>query len=265
VSALRDLANRFPRLKAAAKAVLAPLRGGSVSSHYVELADAEAEGEAARLRGAWQDESIPGRQRELVDRQLAAFRRGEAIDNFDVMVQSLRDLGCVAGPMSILEIGCSSGYYSEIITPVEPGFAYAGCDYSPAFIKMARRHYPTLPFDVEDATRLSYANSSFDVVVSGCCLLHIPEYSAGVSETARVAKTHAIFHRTPVVVGQPEKVYRKHAYGIETVEIHFNEPAFLDLLAVNGLELIATHTLSETVSAGIGSAVRTYVCRKVPV
>ena len=37
---------------------------------------------------------------------------------------------------------------------------------------------------------------------------------------------------------------------------------FMQLLADTGLELLATHTLDETVSHGVGSATRTYVCRK---
>lgn len=102
-----------------------------------------------------------------------------------------------------------------------------------------------MDFTVEDATALQYTDRSFDIVVSGCCLLHIPDYAKGVTETARVARRYAIFHRTPVVWGQPEQWYRKQAYGVETVEIHFNEPEFLILLDKSGFELIATYTLSE--------------------
>ena len=49
------------------------------------------------------------------------------------------------------------------------------------------------------------------------------------------------------------------------MEIHFNEPDFLDLLAKQGLELIATYTLSEESADAyrtLGHASRTYVCRK---
>jgi hypothetical protein len=103
--------------------------------------------------------------------------------------------------------------------------------------------------------------------VSGCCLLHIPEYAATVAEIARVARRYAAFHRTPVVWGQPEQWYRKQAYRVETMEIHFNEPEFLSLLERNGLELLATHTLrlleeSTTADRNARHAIRTYVCRK---
>jgi SAM-dependent methyltransferase len=263
---LRRQLNRFPRLKALLKRVfrvISPAAG--VSTDYVEMEISEAGGESARLRDAWQADDLPQRQRKLVDAQLAAFRRGTPVAVFDVIVQALRQLVPKDKRMSLLEVGCSSGYYAEVLEIAGLNVNYAGCDYSEAFIAMARQKYPALGFEVEDATALRYEENTFDVVISGCCLLHIPEYELAVAETARVAREYAIFHRTPVVVGQANKYYRKRAYGVETVEIHFNEPQFLALLAANGLQVIETHTLAETIDAGVGSASRTYVCRKIAV
>lgn len=260
---LRVLINRFPRMKILLKRgfqLVMPGRG--VSTHYVEMGGDELGRESVRLRMAWKDDDLPVRQRELVDRQLAEYRRGMTIDVFDVMVKSLLGLRSSPGKMTVLEVGCASGYYSEVFEIASLDVGYTGCDYSDAFVAMARQQYPRLQFDVQDATTLKYADNAFDIVISGCCLLHIPEYQAAVAETSRVASRYAIFHRTPVVLGQPNKYYRKRAYGVETVEIHFNEPQFLQLLADNGLELLATHTLDENVSHGMGSATRTYVCRK---
>lgn len=263
-ASLRSLLSRFPRLRALLKRMRNRLSGpGGVSSHYVALKNDEAAGEAARLRDAWQSDALPRRQRELVDGQLAAYRRGEPIEVFDVMSKALRALPTDVRGLSVLEVGCSSGFYSEVLEVACLEVRYAGCDYSDAFIALARQTYPALRFDVEDATALHYGNGAFDVVISGCCLLHIPEYETAVAETARVAGRYAIFHRTPMVLGQPNQYYRKQAYGVETVEIHFNEPQFLALLAACGLELIATYTLDETVHGGVGTANRTYVCRKI--
>lgn len=265
-ASLRSLLSRFPRLRALLKRMRNRLsRPGGVSSHYVPLKNDEAAGEAARLRDAWQSDALPRRQRELVDGQLAAYRRGEHIDVFDVISKALRRLPSDVRGLSVLEVGCSSGFYSEVFDIAGLGVRYAGCDYSDAFIALARQTYPSLRFDVENATALNYEDNAFDVVISGCCLLHIPEYTKGVAETARVARRYAIFHRTPVVWGQPEQWYRKQAYGVETVEIHFNEPEFLTLLDDNGFELIATYTLSEEsidIKRTKGNASRTYVCRK---
>lgn len=260
---LRVLLNHFPRLKRLLKRALRfAMPGRGVSTHYVEMVGNEVDSESARLRTAWKNDDLPARQRELVDRQLAEYRHGAANDVFDVMVKSLRGVRSGAEKMRVLEVGCSSGYYSEVFEIAGLDVDYTGCDYSDAFIAMARQSYPALLFDVQDATMLKYADNAYDVVVSGCCLLHIPEYQTAVAETARVAGHYAIFQRTPVVLGQPNKYYRKQAYGVETVEIHFNEPQFLQLLADSGLELLRTYTLNETVSHGVGSATRTYVCRK---
>lgn len=261
---LLALLRRSPGLKAMLKRIRDGIMpSASVSSHYVEMAGATANTESARLRGAWKDDELPQRQRELVDRQLADYRCGAAIDVFEVMVQALQVLPQGEGKTSVLEVGCSSGFYSEVFHIAGLGVDYTGADYSDAFIALARQKYPALQFDVEDATALSYADDSFDVVISGCCLLHIPEYEAAVAETTRVARRYAIFHRTPVVLNQPNRYFRKLAYGVETVEIHFNEPQFLALLHNHGLVLQQTWTLSEEAADAPTSAVRTYLCRVV--
>ncbi len=266
-AAIVSVLNRLPRLKYVLRAMRDSLSPhASVSSRYVSLQGEQADAEGQRLRNAWRDDALPVRQRELVDQQLAQYRAGTSIDVFDVFADSIRSLPELIPGMTLLEVGCSSGFYSEVIKISELPVDYSGCDYSDAFIQLARRCYPSIGFSVEDATALSYADQSYDIVVSGCCLLHIPEYAKAVEETVRVARQYAIFHRTPVVWGQPEQWYRKQAYGIETVEIHFNESEFLDLLARNGLELINTYSVSEEprYAAGTpGRATRTYVCKKV--
>ncbi len=236
-----------------------------VSSHYSNLQESVALAEGRRLCKAWQDNVLPQRQRVLVEHQLREYRSGVRVDVFDVFVSSLLGLPETVSDMSLLEIGCSSGYYSEVVRIAGLPVKYSGCDYSEAFISLAREKHPSVDFAVADATSLDYPDSSFDIVVSGCCLLHIVDYVRAIEETARVAGRYAVFHRTPVVWGQPEQWYRKQAYGIETVEIHFNESEFLATLQRNGLGLLATYTLSEEdLGAGRarGKATRTYVCRK---
>ena len=264
--AINFVLNHFPAMKRVLRGVRNRLlNGAGVSSNYVLLQSDEANAEGRRLRNSWQDEAMPKRQRELVDQQLRQYRSGARVDVFDVFVGSVRALPDLALGASLLEIGCSSGFYSEVMEIAELPVKYSGCDYSDAFIRLAREKYPDVDFSVADTTALHYSDQSFDIVVSGCCLLHIPGYAKGIEETARVARLYAIFHRTPVVWGQPEQWYRKQAYGVETVEIHFNEPEFLALLDKSGLELIATYTLNEEsadATRSQGHASRTYVCSK---
>lgn len=260
------LLNRFP----AAKAYLSVLRhrlvgSTSVSSHYVEIAEAERDSESRRLASSWKEENLPGRQRTLVENQLKDYRGGKPIDVFDVLIEALNAAEDLPTNATLLEIGCSSGYYSEVLKIAGKNLSYEGCDYSESFIALARSLYPGVRFAVEDATHLNYPDRRFDVVVSGCCLLHIPEYGAAIAEAARIAKNYVIFHRTPIVYGQPTRYFRKQAYGVETVEIHFAEDELIALFEKNGLALEHTITLYETrdtTDHSVGNAGRTYLCRK---
>jgi len=267
MSGIRAVLDRFPGLKRQLRELRDKLiPATSVSSHYVEIGTEAREGEALRLADSWKAADLPTRQRALVERQLKDYRNGTAVDVFDVFVAALREVDIPeAGDGRLLEIGCSSGYYSEVLEARGIALRYCGCDYSEAFIEMARQFYPHLSFDVEDATRLSYADEAFNIVVSGCCLLHIPDYRTAIAESARVAKDYVLFHRTPVVYGEPTKYFRKQAYGVETVEIHFSETELFDLFRANGLELKATFTLNNNPDPrdpGKGNANRTYLCRK---
>ena len=262
----RKLLDSFPSLKRLLRRIRDRFfPSSSVSSSYVPIESGHIDSEAYRLKDSWQSTGMPVRQRELVNRQLENYQQGKAVDVFDVIVAALQNLKGKDGGKSLLEVGCSSGYYSEVLKIRNLPFSYTGCDYSEAFIALGRQYYPDVPFFVQDATALDFAESAFDVVVSGCCLLHIPDFEKAIAETARVARQYAIFHRTPVVTGVPHQYYRKQAYGIETVEIHFNEDELVNLFSRYGLKLIDTLTLSEEPFASDSDAMRydrTYICKK---
>ena len=263
---LRVLLKPFPGAKRMLRRVYDLLFAKhSVSSHYVSISKADVNHESARLRSSWQADTLPVRQRALVDKQLADYQQGKPIDVFDVLVEALRSISLGERPHSVLEVGCSSGYYSEVLKIKELPYSYTGCDYSPAFIELGKLLYPGTPFYVQDATALGFEDNAYDIVVSGCCLLHIPEYERAIAEAARVAREYAIFHRTPVVTGLPHQYFRKQAYGIETVEIHFNEEQLLSLFDQYGLVIVNTFTLSRESDPDVPGAWRlnrTYLCRK---
>ncbi|MBI5922467.1 MAG: class I SAM-dependent methyltransferase [Betaproteobacteria bacterium] len=265
-SNLRAFLSRHPKIKQVARRVYARLfPDRSVSTSYESIQHEHVVEQTQRLRASWQSELIPARQRKLVDRQLEAYRTGKPIDVFDVLVAALSSLSTDNGPRTLLEVGCSSGFYSEVLNIKNLPYTYSGCDYSLALIDLGKRRYPNIPLSVQDATVLHFENASFDVVVSGGCLLHIPEFEKAIAETARVARESAIFHRTPVVNGLPTQYFRKQAYGVETMEIHFNEEELLALFSKYDLELIAVHTLTQDRDAKVPDAWRfnrTYVCRK---
>jgi 2-polyprenyl-3-methyl-5-hydroxy-6-metoxy-1,4-benzoquinol methylase len=259
----RRLLKRYPRLQDAAKLVMSYVDPRfSVSSQYVLLAESKVSVEAERLAKSWTATSIPARQRQLVDSQLQDFAAGKSIEAFDAFVDLLRPHAQEGQSQSLLEIGCSSGYYSDVLRLRGLPFVYNGCDYSSAFIEMARSLYPGLNFRVEDATQLTYPDASFDTVVSGCCLLHIPNYEIAIAETARVARNLVLFHRTPLVIGRPTEVFTKVAYGVETIEIHLSQTLFYQLLADRGLKVVQTATLTTEQTPRGPSEVVSVLCRK---
>src|SRR5262249_27761543 len=145
-------------------------------------------------------------------------------DVFLRLVERIADIDA----KTLLEVGCSSGYYADVLHARHPRTRYAGCDFAPEFVALARRRLAGLDFRVEDATKLGYADASWDVVVSGGCILHISDYPAAIREAARVARSWVLFHRTPVLHVTPTRHYRKLAYGVPCIEIHFNETELLE-------------------------------------
>lgn len=262
LESLRAAANRHPWLKSALKTLVGPLRKTD-SSDYAELSVDARDGALRDLKNAWQAPDLPARQRVGVDRELAAYRAGAPIRTVDSLVQMVASLRSTHGRLSLLEVGCSSGYYSEALAIKGVDVEYAGCDYSEGFVELARRYYPTLDFRVEDATALRYPDASYDVVLSGCCLLHIPEYESAIREAARVARRHVIFHRTPVLHQTPTTYFTKRAYGVKTVEIHFNEHELVSLFARHGLCVVGVETLDTAWRRGDAYATKSYLCRRI--
>lgn len=233
----------------------------AVSSGYERIARDDLGRVTAELDGAWRDPGIPEAQLQIVDEELARLGRGERVPVYDVFLDLLARIPGI-GSKSLLEVGCASGYYATVLQS-RWNTTYAGCDFSSAFVDLARRRTPGLDFQVQDATRLSYAPKSFDVVVSGCCILHILDYAAAIRESARVAREYVLFHRTPVLHVSETTYYRKRAYGVECIEVHFNETELFRLFAESGLRVqdVRAVGIGAVTPAGDALVVKSYLCR----
>jgi SAM-dependent methyltransferase len=142
--------------------------------------------------------------------------------------------------MSLLEIGCASGYYYEVLEYLlNMRISYTGADYSEHLIAMAKDYYPAATFTVADGAALPYTDTSFDVAVSSGVLLHVLNYQEHIRETVRVARRFVAVHRTPVCRTRETQYLKKFAYGVETVELLFNEQEILDVFLSQGLELVS--------------------------
>jgi SAM-dependent methyltransferase len=251
-------------LKQHAAAIRLAAPQAPVSTEYRIVPEAAISGVSHALRDAWKSPDIPVKQRAVADPQLRAYRAGSPMPAFDAIVDILVSNITDLSGLRLLEIGCSSGYYSEVFAIKKLGLLYEGCDYGPAFIDLARKLYPATPFEVQEATKLDYVDASFDIVVSGCCILHIPHYERAISEAARVARQWVVFHRTPVLHLHDSVVYTKLAYGTKTIEIHFNEQSLLRLFTAHNLRVVDanTHAIDWDLDKKDALAMKTYLCEK---
>jgi predicted SAM-dependent methyltransferase len=103
---------------------------------------------------------------------------------------------------------------------------------------MAKDYYPAAAFYAADGEDLPFRNKQFFVAISSCILLHIPNYREHIRETVRVAKRYVVAHRTPICRKRTTQYLKKFAYGVETVELIFNEKEIVSEFVSNGLKLL---------------------------
>lgn len=186
--------------------------------------------------GGWLAARTVARQERAYRGLIAAMKRGEPRLDLKVAAEAVAATG-MANP-KLLEVGCGSGYYSEVLaTLLAGGVRYTGVDYSSAMIARARARAPSTAFEVADATRLPYADGAFDIVFNGVSLMHIIDYQAAIREAARVAAGYCIFHTVPVFHDYRTTFLRKYAYGAPVVEVIFSKQELMQLCRDAGLRL----------------------------
>jgi SAM-dependent methyltransferase len=206
------------------------------SSDYRVLSSQEEARGITASSGGWLAARTVMRQERAYRGLIAAMQRGEPRLDFTVAAEAIAATG-IANPR-LLEVGCGSGYYSEVFaTLLTGGVRYTGIDYSDAMIARARAHYPSASFEVADATRLPHADGAFDIVFNGVSLMHIVDYQAAIREAARVASRYCIFHTVPVFAEYPTTFLSKYAYGAPVIEVVFNKPELMSICAAAGLRL----------------------------
>jgi 2-polyprenyl-6-hydroxyphenyl methylase/3-demethylubiquinone-9 3-methyltransferase len=96
-------------------------------------------------------------------------------------------------PARILDVGCGAGFLSNAL--VQHGHDVTGMDASQASLAVAARHDTTgsVRYAQGDATRLDFADGSFDVVCAMDFLEHVEDPGAVITEAARVLAPDGLF------------------------------------------------------------------------
>lgn len=206
------------------------------STDYEVLSGADEARAAAQSSGGWLAARTVVRQDRAYQGLLAEMKNGDPRLDFRVAAEAVIATG-IPTPR-LLEVGCGSGYYSEVFADLVPGgVRYTGIDYSETMIARARSGYPAAAFEVADATRLSYPDNAFDIVFNGVSLMHIVDYRAAILEAARVAGRYCILHTVPVFDRHQTTYLRKFAYGAPVVEVVFDKNELMSHCRDAGLRL----------------------------
>jgi len=96
--------------------------------------------------------------------------------------------------MSLIDIGCAAGGFSQILTSIEPTIDYTGIDLSEELISIAKKQYPDHRFEVIDASKkLDYPNQSFDLAQAWGVTVHESDYKELINKAWKITKKVLIF------------------------------------------------------------------------
>jgi len=191
------------------------------------------------LSKSYADPAIAPQQRQLVDQQLEAMRNGSPPEHFEVVGRILLQFREQTGSIKLLDAGCGSAYYSEIVNFFVPGWVqYVGVDYNPGMLDMAQQYYPVLPLARMDLRNLAMRDGAFDLVMSGAVIVHIKEWKAAVRELARVTRRWLLLHRTWLYTRNPTSVTVERHYDRDVYIVRINEGELLTLMTNLKMDLV---------------------------
>jgi ubiquinone/menaquinone biosynthesis C-methylase UbiE len=197
---------------------------------------------------SYADPAIADQQRKLVNQQLEAMKKGNPPEHFEVVGRFLSHLRTQTNLNSItlLDAGCGSGYYSEIVDYFVPGWAeYVGADFNPGMLDLARFYYPKLALMRMDVRNLGFQDRSFEMVMSGAVAVHIKEWKTALKELARVTRRWLLLHRTLVTTKRPTSVSIERHYQKDVYRVRINEVEMVSLMTSQEMSLVTESDAGE--------------------
>jgi SAM-dependent methyltransferase len=98
----------------------------------------------------------------------------------------LLDAAGITEGSRVLDVATGAGYVAAAAT--QRGARVTGIDFSDAQVRMARDRYPAIVFQQADAEALPFEPGTFDAVLNGFGMCHLPNPDAALREAFRVLK-----------------------------------------------------------------------------
>ncbi|MBN1765352.1 MAG: class I SAM-dependent methyltransferase [Sedimentisphaerales bacterium] len=111
--------------------------------------------------------------------------------NIEVNLAFLERVKLLRQDHDILEIGCGIGILTNMLT--RRGYRIKGTDIATEAIKYGRVKYPGADLEVQAGESLSFADGSFDMVISFDALEHIFNVDAHLDEVYRVLRDNGYY------------------------------------------------------------------------
>jgi SAM-dependent methyltransferase len=189
------------------------------------------------------DPEIAARQRTLVAPQLEALRAGEPPRHFRILANAFARIaridGTPARPLRVLDAGCGSAYYSEVLRHLIPWpIEYTGADFNAGMLTLAREKYAGIQLVQSDIRSLEFGDRAFEVVITGAVIVHVKEWQQAVHEVGRVADRWLILHRTLVREEPPTIIRKEHLYDADLYRVYIHEPELLACVHEMGYTLV---------------------------
>lgn len=115
----------------------------------------------------------------------------------------------------VLDVGCASGGFFNIMRSIEPTIDYTGIDIAEPSIKVARERYPEARFEVTDGLTIPFADGEFDLVHSTGVLVIEPRYRELITEMYRVNNRFVIVDMRLLKDARNMEEVRKARYRIQ--------------------------------------------------
>jgi ubiquinone/menaquinone biosynthesis C-methylase UbiE len=101
-------------------------------------------------------------------------------------IGALLDAAGVRKGSCVLDVATGAGYLARAAT--QRGADAIGIDFSAAQVQMARQTYPAVRFEQADAEALPFEPETFDAVLNGFGMCHLPNPDVALREAFRVLK-----------------------------------------------------------------------------